>query len=156
MAHQEKIVEIENFIDSICEYHKIFDIQYGNILATNTLIFEMICDISNNKQQFINFVFESKNKSLSFKIDLGDSFIDVMKYIETAKTHNLNTYQAEDNGIRMNIVKNLTDRIYTDADNNLIELVFYVTGVNEMLTDQRIEMLGKYFNIIGAEVSQQQ
>lgn len=150
-AHKDKLVELEKFIEDICIKHNIYDIQFAKIFSANTMLFELLCDINQAETKYIDYFFEQKKKCLYFKIKVNDNFIDVLKYLTTTNVSDTDIYEGN---IKMNMIGNLADKIEHDYEKEQIDLIFYITGVNEMLTDMRIEMLKKYYTGIENVVRQ--
>lgn len=153
-TNRDQLIKIEDFIADICEELKIYDNLYGNILSAISLIFEMLCEITNNERRNVEIEFEQKNKLLCFKIGLKEYYIDILQYISDENCSESDEDTVRGNYFKMAVIKKLADELNIDYRNETLEIVFYFTGVNEILTDQRIEMLSKYFSVIGNEVKQ--
>jgi len=150
---KDHIQEIEKFVELICDDYHIYDEYYANIIAANTMLAEYICELSENKDHRVDIRFIADKKGLRFVFYLGDLFLDFARYFEKtdafdiADNHNNNKYLQN-----IIVIKLLSDSISIDQASERVELFFRISGVNEMLTNQRIELLKKYFDRVKAEI----
>ncbi len=154
-AHEAGINRLEAFIEQICDDFHIYDAYFGNIMASNTLAIEMCIDAAGDKEFNIDIFFVSKPSGMYFKIKLYDYFLDIVKQYDKIKDKNINdpgVFEGESH--RMMMIKLLSDQIRINSNEESIELIFYITGINEQLTNQRIELLEKYYSMITATVKQ--
>lgn len=146
------IDKLEYFIENICDDFRIYDAYYGNIISANTIIFDICCEISNKKTNYIDYVFKSDTEGIYFVIQFYDLFLDIVRHYE--KIDNIPIDEPDSNSfvIKMKMVKLLTDKMKINAEEDSIMLVYYITGVNELLTNQRIEMLEKYYSSLTEKI----
>lgn len=140
------INKLEVFLEQICEDYKIYDAYYGNILHSNTIIFDICCEISNKKINIIDYVFKADAEGIFFIIKLYDMFLDIAQYYDQKEGNDINFAESDSYEIKLKMIKLLTDKIKINPEEGSIELIYFITGVNELLTNQRIEMLEKYYS----------
>ncbi len=154
-AKENNINKLEAFIEQICDDFHIYDAYFGNIMASNSLALEMCMEVRGNKNFSIDIFFASKPSGMFFNIKLYDYFLDIVKHYDKIKDKGLNDIDAfADDSHRMMMIKLLCDEVIINDKEESIELIFYITGINEQLTNQRIELLEKYYSIITATVKQ--
>ena len=140
----QEIYKLERFIEKICDDYHIYDAYYGNILASATLIFEELVTLSDNK--YIDIYFNKSPKDLSFTVKLYDSFLDLASKFEQAAAMDQNDPKVFDSELRsMMMIKMLTDEVHIDIEEEALVLTYYVSGINEQLNIQRIQLLEKYY-----------
>ncbi len=154
-ANEENINKLEAFIEQICDDFHIYDAYFGNIMASNTLAIEMCMEAAGNGDFKVDIFFASKPSGMHFTIKLHDYFLDIVKHYDKIKEKD-----ADDPDVfggewhRMMMIKLLCDKIIINSQEETMELIFYITGINEQLTNQRIELLEKYYSMITATVKQ--
>jgi len=154
-ANENSIYKLEAFIEQICDDFHIYDVYFGNIMASNTLAIEM-CSYTAGENEFnVDIFFAAKPSGMYFTIKLYDYFLDIVKYYDIIKDKDADDPDAfKGEWHRMMMIKLLCDKININAQEESIELVFFITGLNERLTNQRIELLEKYYSIITATINQ--
>ncbi len=154
-AKENNINTLESFIEQICDDFHIYDAYFGNIMASNTLVLEMCMEAGGNADFNLDIFFSSKPSGMFFKIKLCDYFLDIVKHYDKIKDKDISDQGAlSGESHRMMMIKLLCDEIRIKDKEESIELIFYITGINEQLTNQRIELLEKYYSIITATVKQ--
>lgn len=149
------IVQIEKFVELICDDYHVYDEYYANIIAANTMLAEYICNISNNENHRVDVKFFSDKSGMRFLYYLGELFLDIASNYERINKLPIGETELNENNFHsLMAISLLCDEIVTDSENSTIELFFRITGVNELLTLQRIELLKKYFSMVGTEVKQ--
>jgi hypothetical protein len=152
---KDHIQQIEKFVELICDDYHIYDEYYANIIASNTMLAEYICEISNDINHRVDIRFIADKRGLRFVFYLGDLFLDFAKYFEKSDTYDITNHHDNDENLqKIIVIKLLSDSISIDQESEKVELIFRISGVNEMLTNQRIELLNKYFNMVEAEIRQ--
>lgn len=152
---KDHIQEIEKFVELICDDYHIYDEYYANIIAANTMLAEYICELSKNKNHRVDIRFIADKRGLRFVFYLGDLFLDFARYFEKTDTYDITDQNNNDDNLqKIIVIKLLSDSISIDQESEKVELFFRISGVNELLTNQRIELLKKYFNMVGAEIRQ--
>ncbi len=154
-AQEAEINKLEAFIEQICDDFHIYDAYFGNIMASNTLAIEMCVEAADSKEFNIDIFFVSRPTGMYFKLFICDYFLDIAKHYDNIKDKNAEDADAfEGESRRMMMIKLLSDQIRINPEDESIELIFYITGINEQLTNQRIELLEKYYSMITASVNQ--
>ncbi|WP_406672815.1 hypothetical protein [Natronospira sp.] len=152
---KDHITKIEKFVELICDDYHIYDEYYANIIASNTLLAEYIYDLSNDRDHRLDIRFVSDKNGVRFIFSLGDIFLDFARYHERASNFNIiDSEETEESLRKFLIIKLLCDDIFINPENETVELFFRISGVNEMLTNQRIELLNKYFSMIQYKIKQ--
>ncbi len=152
---QRYIKQIEKFVELICDDYHVYDEYYANIIAANTMLAEHICSVSNNENHRVDIRFVSDKSGMRFIYYLGDLFLDIASNYEISNNLPVGVVENNDNYFQMMFaISLLSDEIICDAKKETMELFFKITGINEMLTVQRIELLEKYFSVIGMKVNQ--
>ncbi len=155
VANDIEINKLEAFIEQICDDFHIYDAYFGNIMASNTLAIEMCMEAAGGNDFYVDVFFVSRPAGMCFNIKLYDYFLDIAKHYDKIKDKNADDPEAfSGEWHRMMMIKLLSDEIIIDQREECIELIFYITGINEQLTNQRIELLEKYYNMITATVKQ--
>jgi len=146
---QNELNKLEAFVENICDDYHIYDAYFGNIMAAKTLLFELAVDTIDKKDFYIDIYFQSTPSGLVFTVKLGQYFLDLAAMFDRVKNlepDDPEAYSGE--GHRLMMLRLLSDDVMFDADEESVELVFHVTGVNEALTIQRIEMLHRYYEML--------
>lgn len=148
-AEQNELNKLEAFVENVCDDYHIYDAYFGNIMAANTLLFELFIDIIDKKDFYIDMFFKSTPSGLVFTVKLDQYFLDLAGMFDRVKNlapDDPEAYTGE--GHRLMMLRLLSDDVMFDGENESIELVFYVTGVNDALTIQRIDMLHRYYEML--------
>lgn len=153
---KQHIKQIEKFVGLICDDNHIYDEYYANIIAANTMFAEYICKLDDCVNYKVDVKFFRDKNGLRFKYYLGELFLDIASSHEKiGSLENIIDSETEQNQLQsMMAISLLCDEIIADPDNEIIELFFRITGVNEILAVQRIELLRKYYSMIGHTVKQ--
>ncbi len=147
-----QIDKLEKFLERICDDYRIYDAYYGNILSANTIIFDICCEISDKKTNIIDYAFRSDKDGIFFIIKLYDMFLDIIQHYDIEEKTDIDFNDSDTCAIKLKMIRLLTDKIRVIPNEGSIELIYYITGVNELLTNQRIEMLEKYFSSLTKQV----
>ncbi len=146
LAEGDDVHTLEKFIDQICDDYHIYDAYYGNIMTTIATLGELIGTIKKEKGLYIDVYFNSSPAGLSFTIKLGRLFLDIAKDIEKAKKTDLNDPEAYIPSIQqVKTMEMLSDEIRLDPEEESIVIRFNISGINDMLSLQRVQMLDNYF-----------
>jgi serine/threonine-protein kinase RsbW len=134
------LVQVEKFIDEICDNYHISNRYYGNItIAIEEAVRNGI--IHGNKMdrgKTVKISFESRPKGLLFRIeDEGNGFNvkEIPNPLETGR----NT------GNGLFIIKSLADKVKFNSSGNTIEILFSISSINQETTLYRIKSMNKYF-----------
>ncbi len=137
---------LEQFIEQICDDYHIYDAYYGNILAANTITFEILRKLQKEKGTTIDVYFNSSPEGLFFTMQLKKHFLDIARLYEKVRSKDPDDPSAYSGELQpMMMIRMLTDEINLDPDEESITLTFHVTGINELLSLQRIQLLEKYY-----------
>lgn len=154
-ATENEINKLEAFIEQICDDFHIYDAYFGNIMAANTLAIEMCIEAAGPKEFALDIFFIPRPSGMYFKIKLYDYFLDIVKHYDKIKDKDPGDPEAfNGESHRMMMIKLLSDEIRIDQNEETIEMIFFITGINEQLTNQRIELLEKYYHMITSTVKQ--
>ncbi len=137
---------LEQFIEQICDDYHIYDAYYGNILAANSINFDILQKLQTKKRTYIDVYFNSSPGGLFFTMKLKRHFLDVARLYEKVRSKDPDDPSAYTGELQpMMMIRMLTDDITLDAGEESITLTFHVTGINELLSLQRIQLLEKYY-----------
>ncbi len=137
---------LEGFIEQICDDFHIYDAYYGNILASNTMALEMLLELEGGQKGHADVYFNKTAKGIYFSIVLGGHFLDFARLYEKIRHMDPNDPEAYDGeGKTMMMIRMLSDEITMNSEKEAMVLTFYVTGINDMLSLQRIQLLEKYY-----------
>ena len=146
---QEELNKLEAFVENVCDDYHIYDAYFGNIMAANTLLFELFIDIIDKKDFHIDIYFQSTPSGLFFTVKLDQYFLDLAGMYDRVKNLEPDDPEAyTGQGHRLMMLRLLSDDVKFDGEDESIELVFHVTGVNDALTIQRVEMLYRYYEML--------
>lgn len=139
--------KLEAFIDQICDDFHVYDAYYGNIVASNNLVYEMCMHFANNPEFNFDLLFMKKASGMLFTLKVYDCYLDFAKSYEVVKDKSPEEMDTFNDGLhQMKMLCMLCDHILFNDDEHVMTLVFHVTGINDALTIQRIELLQRYFN----------
>ncbi len=154
-ADINQLNKLEAFIGQICDDFHVYDAYFGNILASNNLALEICIDCTTETTFNFDIVFKKNPTGMFFTLKVYDCFLDFAKQYEIVKDKGIDDPDAF-NGKwhRMMMLRMLSDQIIIDSKDETFTMVFYVTGINEALTNQRIELLKKYYEKLQVTVKQ--
>lgn len=141
----ECMSKVENFVDEICEAYYITNSYYSNI---SVVIMEavknaMIHGNRNNPERQVKITFKGVPNGLCFTIkDQGNGFDfkNVPNPIDALEGQEGNF----GNGIFL--IRSLADKVSYNTIGNIIEIIFFISTINQETTLNRITQLHKYFN----------
>ncbi len=147
LIDNDDVYTLEKFIDQICDDYHIYDAYYGNIMTSISTLVELINNIKKEKGLYIDVWFNSSPAGLSFTIKLGRLFLDIARNLEKAQNTELSDPEAYVPAIQqMKTMQMLSDDMHIDAEEESIIIRYNISGINEMLSLQRIQMLDNYYN----------
>jgi len=154
-ADINELNKLEDFIEQICDDFHVYDSYFGNIVASNNLALEICSACNNEKNFYFDIYFKKKPTGMFFTLKVYDCFLDFAKQYEIVKEKSTDAPDAF-NGYwhRMMMLRMLSDEIIIDPAEETFTMVFHVTGINEALTNQRIELLQKYYEKLQVGVKQ--
>ena len=137
---QGDLIQVEQFVDEICENYHISNRYYGNILlAVEEAVKNAIIHGNKlNSAKFVKINFERKPNGLLFRIeDEGNGFNigEIPNPLETDK--------ETGNGIFL--IRSLADRVKFNSLGNEVEILFSISSINQETTLQRITQMNTYF-----------
>ncbi len=144
-SSNENLTKVENFVDEICEAYYITNSYYGNILMA---ILEAVKNAilhgnKNNPDKKVKISFKSVPNGLCFSIkDQGDGFDfrNVPNPIEAGDG------LAKDVGKGIFLIRSLADQVSYNSKGNVVEIVFFISSINQETTLNRISQIHRYFN----------
>ncbi len=144
-ARIDAIHEIEAFVEKICDDYNIFHSYYGNILYSVSQAFEFAIERTGKKRKHVDIWFESRPHGLVFKIFLGDRFLEIAAFFEKDPEEELKSDHLSETEKALLTIRMLSDEINFNAEEETMEMVFYISSINEHLTQDRIKLLDQYF-----------
>ncbi|MDR4988754.1 MAG: hypothetical protein RG741_07965 [Bacteroidales bacterium] len=146
--------KLASFIEQICDDYHIYDAYFGNILATNTLLAELFFEKTKTRNAHIDVFFHTSPSGMYFTMRLYESFLNIAGYFEKVKDMDADDPEAFTGEWRQAMmIRLMCDQITMEPGEESIVLVFHITGINDALTNQRIELLHKYFASINQKVT---
>ncbi|MFO7873748.1 MAG: hypothetical protein R6U62_04630 [Bacteroidales bacterium] len=142
-ADIEELPRLEAFLDKICNDYHVYDEYYGSIMATGPTMFELWLEHEKREDELFDLLFISNAQGLFFAIRPGSTFLTLAALFD--RKENVDEDQPKDMDSIM-MVRLLSDDIELQADQERITVGFFITGINQSLTNQRIELLEKYFS----------
>jgi serine/threonine-protein kinase RsbW len=144
-SSSESLSMVENFVDEICEAYYITNSYYSNILIA---ILEGVKNAilhgnKKNPEKQVKLSFKSVPNGLCFTIkDQGDgfNFRNVPSPIEAAEG------QTENVGKGIFLICSLADQVSYNSKGNVVEIVFFISSINQETTLNRISQVHRYFN----------
>jgi serine/threonine-protein kinase RsbW len=144
-SRNESLSKVENFVDEICEAYYITNSYYSNILMA---ILEAVKNAilhgnKNNPEKQVKIIFKSIPNGLCFTIkDQGEgfNFRNIPNPIEATDE------QAENVGKGIFLIRSLADQVSYNSKGNVIEIVFFISSINQETTLNRISQIHRYFN----------
>ena len=144
-SSNKNLTRVENFVDEICEAYYITNSYYANILMA---ILEAVKNAilhgnKNNPDKQVKISFKSVPNGLCFSIkDQGDGFDfrNVPNPIEADDS------LAEKVGKGIFLIRSLADQVSYNSKGNVVEIVFFISSINQETTLNRISQIHRYFN----------
>ena len=141
----ESMTRVENFVDEVCEAYYITNSYYGNILVA---ILEAVKNAilhgnKSNPEKQVKISFKSVPNGLCFTIrDQGEgfNFRNVPNPIEAADG------QADKIGKGIFLIRTLADQVSYNSKGNVVEIVFFISTINQETTLNRISQMQRYFS----------
>jgi len=141
----ESLAKVEKFVEEICETYYITNSYYGNILMA---ILEAVKNAivhgnKTNPEKQVKICFRSILNGLCFKItDQGNGFDfrNVQNPIETEDPLSGKV------GKGIFLIRSLADHVSYNSKGNVVEIVFFISSINQETTLNRISQIRQYFN----------
>lgn len=153
---------LEAFLDKICDDFHIYDDYYGNVIATMTAAYELIPRISDTPNP-VEIHFRAGPAGVMFSILLDEDFLTLAAKLQKVKAaqDNIKGYgdllqesdEADDLLMMMNL---LSDDLQFDPETGSMEISFHITGINDMLSMQRTQLMHNYYERLHSKTKAQQ
>lgn len=137
---------IEAFVEKICDDFGIFNSYYGNILFTLNEAVNFAASKEKGGPEFVDVQFISRAEGLVFQVFLGDRFLEIAVLFSKNMDEVLEKEEMTEEERNMVMIRMLGDEVQFDPDREMMELVFYISSINQHLTHERIKGLDEYFN----------
>ena len=144
-SRNESLTKVESFVDEICESYYITNSYYGNVLMA---IIEAVRNAivhgnKNDPDKQVTIIFKSVPKGLCFTIkDQGEGF-DFRNIPSPIEAEN-GLHELVGNGIYL--IRSLADHIAYNSKGNVVEIIFFISSINQETTLRRISQINQYFN----------
>jgi serine/threonine-protein kinase RsbW len=145
------IHSLERFVENICDEYNINNTYFGNILITLTEAMENALYHGNKSdpEKYIIIKFESKSKGLLFEIsDEGKGF-DFNNIPDATDVQG----NPERKGTGLYLIKALADEVKFKSNGSTIQIMFYISSINQQLAVDRISQLNA-FKKTGKEIKE--
>lgn len=150
-ARKSEIHKVEAMVEKVCDDYNVFHSYFGNILFSVTEAFEFAVGRKNGKNEFVDIYFESRPSGLVFKVWLGEHFLEIAALINCDLDEQLDSQAFNDEERSVVMIRMLSDEVNLDAQQELMEMVFYISSINHHLTMERIKFLDEYFSKINVK-----
>lgn len=150
-ARKEEIHKLEAFVEKICDQYNIYHSYFGNILFSVSEAFEFAISEKADRLKYIDIYFESRSDGLIFKVSLADRFLEIAALFQEEMEAALEAEEISQSERSMVMIRMLSDEVNFDAKAELMEMVFYITSINQHLTRERIRLLDAYFERINVK-----
>lgn len=138
ISNQEiNLNEIENFIDELCETHKIRNSFQGNVIIAIT---EMVSIVTKLKGEG-KLIFENLENEFSFKYEIDSISSDINSLFSDNK---LSLNMETDYEKSIFLIMGLCDDFKIDEKNSCISISFKKEGINKGISSHRKEYLKNY------------
>jgi hypothetical protein len=137
---------IEAFVEKICDDFGIFNSYYGNILFTVSEAVNFALAKNEGGEEHVDIQFVSRPEGLVFQVFLGDRFLEIAVLFSKNVDEVLEKEEMTQDERNMVMIRMLSDEVNLDADKEMMELVFYISSINQHLTLERIKVLDEYFD----------
>jgi hypothetical protein len=136
---------IEAFVEKICDDFGIFNSYYGNILFTVNEAVNFAASQKGGGPEYVDIQFVSKPEGLVFQVFLGDRFLEIAVLFSKNIDEMLEKEELTEQERNTVMIRMLSDEVKFDPDREMMELVFYISSINQHLTHERIQVLDAYF-----------
>ncbi len=149
---QDDITKLEAFLDKICDDFHIYDDYYGNIIATVTAAHELITAITDSRKT-VDIQFKSGPAGITFSVHLDDNFLHLaakhqkVKAIDNSQGDNSDMLMEPDEADnKLMLLDLLSDDLQFLPEEETMVISFHITGINDMLSMQRSQLLHNYYD----------
>lgn len=139
----DNLYKVERFVEEICDHYYINNTYFGNILISieEAVKNAIIHGNKNDNHKKVKISFKRIANSLSFVItDHGEGFnyMTVPNPIDPEQTEN-----KPGNGLFL--IRSLADKVIYNKKGNAVEILFYISSINQETTLTRINKMNQYF-----------
>jgi serine/threonine-protein kinase RsbW len=144
-SSSENLAKVENFVDEICEAYYITNSYYGNILMA---ILEAVKNAilhgnKKNPEKLVKLSFKSVPNGLCFTIkDQGEGF----DFRNVPNPVEVDDSLVEHVGKGIFLIRSLADQVSYNSKGNVVEIIFFISSINQETTLNRISQIHRYFN----------
>lgn len=137
---------IEAFVEKICDDFGIFNSYYGNILFTLNEAVNFATEKNGGGPEKVDIQFISRPEGLVFQVYLGDRFLEIAVLFSKSLDDTLDKETMSADERNMVMIRMLSDEVNLNPDKEMMELVFYISSINQHLTLERIKVLDEYYS----------
>jgi serine/threonine-protein kinase RsbW len=141
----DNLAKVEHFVDEICEAYYVTNSYYGNIVVAimEAVKNAVIHGNKNSLEKQVKICFKSIPKGLCFTIrDEGNGF----NYTSIPSPIEVMNESPEMIGNGIYLIRTLADKVSYNRKGNSIEIIFYISSLNQETTLSRISLVHGYFN----------
>jgi serine/threonine-protein kinase RsbW len=143
-SSNESLSQVEYFVDEICEIYYITNSYYGNILMAilEAVKNAIIHGNKNNPEKVVIISFKNIPNGLCFTIKdegKGFDFRNVPNPLEASDSN------VDKVGKGIFLICSLADQVSYNAHGNIVEIIFFISSINQETTLNRITQIQKYF-----------
>jgi serine/threonine-protein kinase RsbW len=145
LSNSESLTKVETFVDEICEDYYITNSYYGNILMAilEAVKNAIIHGNKKNPEKQVRLSFKSVPNGLCFTIkDQGDGF----DFRNVPSPIEVGDGLTENIGKGIFLIRSLADQVSYNSKGNVIEIIFFISSINQETTLNRISQIHRYFN----------
>jgi serine/threonine-protein kinase RsbW len=142
-SSMSNLFKVGNFVEEICDAYYITNSYFGNILLSleEAVKNAIIHGNGEDKGKQVLVSFQRIPNGLKFTVSdegPGFNFMAVPNPVE-AETGEGNS------GTGMFLIRSLADKVSYNSKGNQVEIVFYITSINQETTLNRINQVSQYF-----------
>jgi serine/threonine-protein kinase RsbW len=136
------IHRLEKFVEDICDEYNINNTYFGNILVALTEAFENACIHGNlnDPEKNINIIFHSEPKGLLFEVKNEGNGFDYKNIPDAVDV----VGNPDKKGTGIFLIKSLADEVKFKDNGRGIQLIFYISSINQQMSDERINQLNAF------------
>jgi hypothetical protein len=142
-SRKSEIHKVEALVERVCDDYNVNQSYFGNILFSVCEAFEFAIE---QKSDGVDIYFESRPQSLVFKVSLGDHFLEIAALYEKEIDQHLENQNITNKERSAVMIRMLSDEVNFDVQQELMEMVFYISSINQHLTRERIRLLDEYYS----------
>ena len=138
VSSMDSIRSIEEFSERISDEYFLNDSYFGNIISCLTEAVENAIVHGNrmDENKTVHVLLEEKIEGLLFTVtDQGEGY-DAKPFMEGIP--------EEDRGKGIFMIRSLADEVTITNKGRVISMLFRITGIDQKVAEQRIDMLGEY------------